>query len=595
MPDFVGEVRRRTTRRIGEYVESEPRAAARKPTLQPKWGFAMSSLYARDLFTASVKRPQISALLRTRRGRWLLGIILLGALLRFPFLSYGLPGLYQEDEEFFVTPAIRVAQGALNPHWFGAPGQPLIYATAAEFRLLNKIVNTANGTQWSVLRNYQAYLTLFQSVGRVLPVLAGLAMIAGAYLLGRRWHERAGLFAALLVATSFYLADQSLIIRPDVLQTALLLLALSCLLRVLDEPRRVRWYVWMGAALGVATSVKYPSLFLVPTLCLAAFLLVRRGQFVLRHWCAAAGAAVTATFLTGPYLFLDFHRVLRYVGVENRASHGGHDRLGFLGNVWWYVAHTLGWEAGTLQYALTIVVIILLVVRWLHGRRSARATAMLVLLFAAVSYLLLTSALRLHWFRWVMPVMALLFVFTAVGLHWIATRLRERHVLLATILAVLFLAPAIRLGRTLYGYAHPYTVESARTWILANVPKGSFFATEPLVPELPKEEYTTFLTHNLSWYPPSYYRGLGATHFMFTGRVHGVIVQEAERLGPQSNFANAVRGYERLLAEGELVFAIEPHPAYTDDNLLYANDASVLRTLDFRLRKGTYVRVYRFR
>src|SRR3954449_9994945 len=57
------------------------------------------------------------------RTRWLLGGLLLAAFgLRLWSIRYGLPWVYNRDEEFhFVPVAVHMFGGSLNPHYFENP------------------------------------------------------------------------------------------------------------------------------------------------------------------------------------------------------------------------------------------------------------------------------------------------------------------------------------------------------------------------------------------------------------------------------------------------------------------------------------------
>src|SRR4051812_50042441 len=70
------------------------------------------------------------------RTRWLLAGILLAALgLRLWSLRYGLPWVYNRDEEFhFVPVAVRMFGGSFNPHYFENP-PAITYLFYVLFRL----------------------------------------------------------------------------------------------------------------------------------------------------------------------------------------------------------------------------------------------------------------------------------------------------------------------------------------------------------------------------------------------------------------------------------------------------------------------------
>lgn len=524
--------------------------------------------------------------------RILLLILLVGAGLRFFALSYGLPRLYLEDEEFFVRPAITVAEGHANPGWFGAPAQPLIYVLGATFRVVNIFVNLAHGTHATVTQNYASDPTPFQTAGRVWPALAGTALIAAVYALAAFWNRRAGLFAAAITATSFYFVDQSHIIRPDILQSLFLLLTLLGLFRMLEHPDDRRWYVLSGIAFGLAIGMKYPSLFLLLPLAYVAFLLFRAKRFVLRRWLEATAATLLTLFLTGPFLFLDPGKVRLDLAWEGRAEHGAHGGLNAAQNLWWYVTHGIDWQLGTLLTLIGVGALVVIVTRTWRDRNhlSLQRQRFAVLTVALLTYLVCTVFLKLHWARWVIPVTTLLCALSGIGLVWLTERLRRRPLVLTLVMLALFIAPLLRLGRTLYGYAHPYTTEQARTWMLDNVAPTTVVA-EPYSPDLPPS-YTTIRVDNLTWNTIDEYRARGATHAIMNGKVAGVILREAESPDATANFRDAARKYDALVSASSLAYEVLPHPRYTAEELLASSDFSVLRTLSLSLLQGPFVRIY---
>lgn len=110
---------------------------------------------------------------RQREYQIVLLIMIGGAFARLFFLNYGLPHLLFVDEEFFVQPALRIAAGNLNPGWFGAPAQPLLYGLGLLFRGVNFLLNTLHHSNLPVEANYQAFVTVFQTAGRSLGAIGG--------------------------------------------------------------------------------------------------------------------------------------------------------------------------------------------------------------------------------------------------------------------------------------------------------------------------------------------------------------------------------------------------------------------------------------
>ena len=135
-------------------------------------------------------------------------IFVCALVIRLVGARFGLPRLYLPDEEFFVGPALQLANsGGFDPGWYGAPAQPLIYGLAFIFRGLNFLVNQLKDTADPVVLNYETNIVLFQTAGRLLSIVAGARLSVMVFLLGRRWSNLAGDFGAGLVVTSFFLIE----------------------------------------------------------------------------------------------------------------------------------------------------------------------------------------------------------------------------------------------------------------------------------------------------------------------------------------------------------------------------------------------------
>lgn len=523
----------------------------------------------------------------------LIAVVFAGAWLRFFHLDFGLPQLYQPDEEFFVAPALRVAAGHLDPGWYGAPAQPLIYAVAGAFRLVNFFVNLSKDIHVPVQQNYPAFVHIFQTAGRVIPALGGTVMSILSYFLGALWSRRAGVIAAALCAFSFYLVDHSHIIRPDILQTLFVLGVVLCALKILHAPSQKRWYIGLGVCLGLAVTMKYPSLFLIVPLAFLVVLLWRKKIFYFRLWILAVAIGLIVVFVSAPYLFIHFHEALKDVGIENRGNHGGHDGFSFFGNLWWYLSAVLDWQLGTVIYLFTILFSSFLGYKIIRRRLEPRERDVAVLLLFALTYLIAISFLSLHWERWTIPVVSLLFIIAASAIDFAMSKLRH-PLTMVLILIMVFAGPSLRLARTLYGYAHPYTSEIARQWILKNISAGAHIETEPIAAPLDAHRYTIDKVPNGSWYTFEEYRQKGATHLVISEGVYGDILKESLYTHPEENYMKAMRRYGELFSKLLLVFEIRSHPIFSAQELIMSNDAKIFRTLDLRVLKGPFIRVYAF-
>ena len=140
------------------------------------------------------------ALGRLRPRTWsawvLLGLLVAALGLRLWSIRYGLPWVYNRDEEFhFVPVAVRFFGGSFNPHYFENP-PGLTYLLYAVFRL------RFHGGHFR--QAFAANPTAAYETARVAVALIGTLSAALVYWAGPRWFDRrAGLVAAALIAVGF--------------------------------------------------------------------------------------------------------------------------------------------------------------------------------------------------------------------------------------------------------------------------------------------------------------------------------------------------------------------------------------------------------
>lgn len=532
-------------------------------------------------------------MLKNKRSIILLIIIVLfGSFFRFLNINYQLPELYLPDEQFFINPALHIANGHLNPGWFGA-GQLIIYAIGFLFRSMSFVINLFSHTDFPAQINYQNHLTLFYTSARILFALCGILMIPAIYHLTKFWNKRTALISAFLVASSFYLIDHSHIIRPDIPQTLFIILFLIFLFKILDDPKKNIWYVLSGISIGAAFTTKYPALFMLPIAIIIIVWLIKKKEFLLKKWAVFIVTSILSAFVTGPFLFISFSETLKQIEFENSVSHGVHGGLGILGNLWWYLFHTLHWEMGTFNYILAISVISLLSYRIIRKKSSTKEIKMLIICASAIFYIFSLSFLNLHWERWAIPSLALLFIPTAVALDYLSFKIRNK-LLLSMIVIFILIGPTLRLARTVHSYNNPHTIEQAKQWMLDNIPKQSTIIREPYTPEMPMEEYNITTLPNLGYDKSSkYYKDNSTYYFAISESVYGVILERA-KINGEENFLNAVTNYNHLISKSTLLYEIKPNSRFSTDELISGNDISIIKNFTHELFMGPYIRVYKF-
>jgi 4-amino-4-deoxy-L-arabinose transferase-like glycosyltransferase len=419
------------------------------------------------------------------RTRWMLAALVLAALgLRLWSIRYGLPWVYNRDEEFhFVPVAVRMFGGSFNPHYFENP-PALTYLLYAVFRLRFH----SGGFRHA----FAADPTSAYETARVVVALIGTASVALVYWAGARWFDRrVGLVAAALVAFGFLPAFYGKFALNDAVTLAPVAIALAMIALAWERGRTWQW-AGAGAAIGVATAVKYTAGAMLLPLAIAIVIRAldapdadtRRGRVRAAVWPVlgagiVAGIAFGVAFLVlNPYSIVDFSTFRHQVAGQS-ATAGGSTKLGQSETPGWlYYLWTLTWGLGWVPALAAIAGgVLLLRENWRRG---------LVLVVFPVFMFLFLGAQARHFGRWFMPAYPAIVLLAGYGAvraaDWIA-RGRRRAAWALPLVVVLMLAQGlaatVRVDSVL---ARKDTRTLARAWILRSIPRDAKLVVEPFVP-----------------------------------------------------------------------------------------------------------------
>jgi len=421
--------------------------------------------------------------LKDRTSLFLLGILVLAAVLRLQSIGFGLPALNDPDELMFQMGAVRMLRGpTLNPGWFGHPATTTMYVLS----LVDAAV-FATGYVMGWFPSVKGFAnaiygdpTWVMLPGRVAMAVFALWAIWLVYRLGRELCDRrTGLFAALLLALSPLHIAYSQIIRSDIMAMAFVLLSLLACLRV---ARTGRWrdHVLAAMWLGIAMATKWPSaligLGLVGAILLRARIICNGIAMPFPAFATlrqpmlkiAAVSVMTLGFLllTSPYLLLDSATVIRNLHGEAQLHHIGATGGTPWQNAGWYLAgplpRGLGWPGLLLSgWGLLLIV----------RREEGRA----IILPVMIGLIVVTCSQRLVWDRWALPLLPLLAICAGAGLgqvcDWLDERLRHdgRLAAMAKALAlVLCFVPLAWNAETESRERLNDTRQQASQWALAN-------------------------------------------------------------------------------------------------------------------------------
>ena len=417
----------------------------------------------------------------TPYGWTLAGLLALALGLRLWSIRYGLPWVYNRDEEFhFVPVAVRFFGGSFNPHYFENP-PGLTYLLYAVFRL------RFHGGHFR--QAFAANPTAAYETARVAVALIGTLSAALVYWAGSRWFDRrAGLVAAALIAVGFLPAFYGKLALNDAVTIAPVAVAFAAL-AIAWRDGRLRWWLLAGAAIGVATAVKYTAGAMLLAVAVCAVARVWTGGadapaerttpariLALVRIGLVAGAAFAVAFIAlNPYAIADFS-AFRHQLAGQSATAGGSAKLGQSSTPGWiYYPWTLTWGLGWLP-ALAALGGAVLVLRanWRRG--------LVLVVFPLFMFVFLGAQAR-HFGRWFMPAYPAIVLLAGYATVRVAERFGRRRAWVLPVLGVLLvvqgLAATIRVDAVL---ARRDTRAIARSWIFRNIPAGAGAVVEPFVP-----------------------------------------------------------------------------------------------------------------
>jgi hypothetical protein len=420
-------------------------------------------------------RPRIARL----RGRWpagaagwiLLGLLATALVLRLWSIRYGLPWVYNRDEEMhFVPVAVRMFGGSFNPHYFENP-PALTYLLYAVFRLRFHSGGFRHGFAGDPTAAYET--------ARLVVALIGTASVGLVYWAGARWFDRrVGLIAAALIAFGFLPAFYGKLALNDAVTLAPVAIGLALMGLAWERNRTWQWAL-AAAAIGAATAVKYTAGAMLLPLAIAVMLRWWAGDrriLGLVKVAIAAGAAFGLVFfLLNPYSVFDFSAFKHQLAGQS-ATAGGSAKLGQSDTPGWlYYLWTLTWGLGWIPAVAALAGGALLVRQdWRRG--------LVLVVFPLFMFLFLATQAR-HFGRWFMPAYPAIVLLAAYAAVRAADALgsRRRWVLpvIAAVMVVQGLAATIRVDSLL---ARTDTRGLARDWIVRTVPANAGVVVEPFVP-----------------------------------------------------------------------------------------------------------------
>jgi Dolichyl-phosphate-mannose-protein mannosyltransferase len=424
-----------------------------------------------------------------------------GAALRAVGIQYGLPfgNLLNPDEQSIVPRAWKLVHGGGgDPHWFDYPTL-LMYVNAP----------------FQAWQSHPSYLT-----ARIVAVVLALGAIAAAWWLGRSAY---GNVAGAVAAAATAVCTVHVAYSREAVTDVPLTLGVGAALALMVSGR----LELAGVASGLAMGFKYPGVFLVFPLAVAAW-----GRW--RRLAVSLALMAAAFFASSPFVLVHgrqaWHAAFRVQRLARKGWLGfEHDHaapIAFVDRLWNGFGPVL------------IIAAVGLVVAFVRRSRTDLVLAVFVVVYFAD-----LMTLRAHFDRYTLPLVP--------PLATLAGRFRA----LAPVTLLLLVVPltwAIRDDKRL---TRTDTRIVAERWIKAHIPPGTHVAADPST-AVPSDLALLPLQLPAPWQPSDPNRSVtrlrrrGVRFVIATGAIADRVRAAADRYPRESRF------YDDLRTQGHLLYRV---------------------------------------
>lgn len=515
----------------------------------------------------------------------LIAILVIAWCVRGYSLGFGLPALYDPDEPIFVLTGLKLLKNhTLNPGWFGHPGSTTIYCMA-----LIELGVVAFGMFTGRYPNIQSFGAAFYhnpgivfGPGRWFILLCALICIFLSYRIASKLFDaRTALLSTLLLALDPLDIHYSQVIRTDMHASVFMLLAVLASISVVRNGR-TRDYIFAGIWVGLACTTKWPGAAALLSVLGASGLRLYNGDSRIKSEAINLSfvllSILAAMFVSSPFIFFDFHTVLRDLGGEAQVRHLSTTGGDFFWNAGWYFSVPLRNALGLTGLALLLPGVVI------ATQRSREALVTMVPLTVIFYFALCTQGLIQM--RWVVPVLPLMTIFVVVAALHLLDTIRVYSttgvgtLMAAGVIALLVIPPAAT--------ARSETIErlndtrrAATDWGRAHIPSGSsvtieYFAfdivTQPWTLKFPAGDpgcinVADFISAQTPYAKVSKWRDnralvdLGTVNpaNLETCRSDYIFMVDYDRyLAEQANYGPQLAIYRQLMSEGHQVAVFAP-------------------------------------
>ncbi len=408
----------------------------------------------------------------------LVGILLLGAVVRYWGIHFGLPHtMVRPDEQHYIYAAMQLINGNRAGYFYEYPSLFFYLLTAAYIlyyaigRLFGRF-----GSLEDFIYEYATDQTAFHLIPRALSAFAGVATIYAVYKTMRRLFrsEKTGLVGGFFMSLCYLHVRDSHFGAMDVIMTFFIIASFHFIIKSNDE-WSLKNYLLAGLLAGLATSTKYAGVFLVVPMGLVHIFKVLEHKMPLyrmffdRRVFSFAFALVLGFLAGTPYFLTEYpayaSRIFTRFDLMDTQSPS-------LGIGWWYhlkfsLWHGLGWGlylaafAGMILYFIRdwrralILVSFPLVYYWFAGKGH---TVFLRYMIPVLPFMCMTAAY---------------FVFEAY--HFLKKKFSYRTTVLGT--GLLMTIILFQGTYNLWHFSRLIVKTDSRllgkAWVMENIPQGS--------------------------------------------------------------------------------------------------------------------------
>jgi len=430
---------------------------------------------------------------------------ILGAILRFWSLGFGLPNHFRPDEDMVVLPSLGMVGGNLDPHDYTYPTL-YKYILVLIYRVCMALGLGAEGydSAWE----YAAYGffvdgSFFFLVARGVSAVFGVLTIVALYRVGELAYGRwVGCVGAWLLCVSVLHVRDSHFGVTDITSVAFLMFGLVYCVQIAKRGA-LKDYVCAGVLVGLAAAAKYGAVLGLVPLGVAHLCCRPNGVPLLTRWLWHwkvwfAGVLCVLTFLLmSPYHVLNAVGFARDFGFQMRhVFEYGHGED--LGPGWLYHPRV------TLRYGLGVLVLLGSVGGLiLMGLRRSGVDWVLLGLF--VAFFMVIGQGRVVFFRYALPLVPLCCVFCAVLLDRIrgldVIPKRYAGVIGIGLVCVCVAEPLFASVRLNVLFGREDTRAQARAWVEEHIPEGQLIANVGGL----YGDVQIRNRHGVSWWLPRFY------------------------------------------------------------------------------------------